>query len=106
PIICSCRRHSVLLRLCGELLCEGLLLLAFLLSRQRSLNGRFYFRQWTGVRRLLLFHLDDVIAEFGFHQSGNLSRLQRERRLVELRNRCAMLEETQLAALILASRIV
>ena len=66
---CCYRRQSVLLRFRGKLLREGLLLLAFLLPRQRRLDRGLHLIQRPSMRCLLLFDLDDVIAEFGPHQA-------------------------------------
>ncbi len=58
------------------------------------------------MRGLLLFYLDDVVAVLRANEPGGLSRLQREGSLVELGDGRAVLEEAELAALLLAAGIV
>ena len=58
------------------------------------------------MRVLLLFGLDDVVAEASADESGNLAGLLGEGGLVEFSDGGAVLDPAQLAALILAAGVV
>ena len=57
------------------------------------------------MRGLPLFHLHNVIAEVGLH-NVDLANLLREDRIVERRHHLAALRKSQLAACVLAARVV
>src|SRR5262249_31062733 len=98
--------EAVLLRFGGKLLRVGLLLLGFLLARERGLDGGLDFAQRSGMRRLFLFDLNDVIAVLGANEAGGLSGLERKGSLIEFRNGSSVLEEAEFAALLLAAGVV
>ena len=72
---------------------------------QRGLDGGLHFAERLRMRRLPLFHLDNVIAELALHDLG-IADLLREDGVVELRHHGAVLRKAQFAALVLAARIV
>ena len=76
-VVCGSSGGKATLRGFGrQLLRECLLCLRLLLAGERGGNLRLDFSQRTGMCRLLLFSLNDVIAELGADQSGDLPRLQ------------------------------
>ena len=60
----------------GQLLRVSGLLVCLLLAGQGREDLRLHLFQRLQVRRLLLFDLDDVVAELGLDQVGDLARLQ------------------------------
>src|SRR5438067_13064852 len=54
---------------------------------------------------LLLFNLDDVKTELALNDVADLSRLQSERRLLELRHHLSVTQPTQIATFLFASGI-
>jgi hypothetical protein len=90
----------------GKLIDESLLDLSVLLFGEGVDDGSFHFIERLDVRVLLLFGLDDVIAEAGADEIGNLARLLAKGGLVEFSDGGAVLDPAQFAALILAAGIV
>ena len=99
-------RETVLLCFCGERCSEGLRCLRFLVAHHGGEDGAAHLVKGSGVRGLLLFGLDDVIAELGLDRIGDLAGVQREGCLVEFGNGDAVLEHAELAALLLRAGIV
>ena len=79
--------------------------LGHILADQGGLNGGQNLAQRLSVRHLALFHLHNVIAELGLHHS-EVADLLREDGAVKRRHHGAALGEAQLAALVLAARVV
>ena len=92
--------------LSGQLLRIGGLLVCLLLAGQGGQDLRLHLIQRLQVRGLLLFDLNDVIAELGLDHVGDLARLQTEGRLFKRRHGHPALNHAQLAALLLAARVI
>jgi len=104
-------RRCRLLQAVGRCFLRQLLRIArrrviFLLLRQRRENLRAHIAQRLGMRRVLVFHLDDVEAILRAHQIRDLAHRHCEDRMVKRRHRHALLHPAQLAALVLAARVV
>ena len=82
------------------------LLVCLLLAGQGSQDLGLHLIQRFQVRGLLLFDLQDVVAELGLDHIGDLARLQREGCCFKRRHGDPALNHAQLAARILAARVI
>src|SRR6185312_7961280 len=80
-------------------------LLRFLLLLERVDDLRLERLEGRLRRRLVLFDLDDVIAEGRFYRRGRLPDRSREGGVLERRDHRALRKEAELAAFILRSRV-
>ena len=97
--------QAVLARLRGQLLRKLRLRLRRDFARERRHNGGLHFAQRLRMRALALFNLNNVVAKAALH-NGDVADFLRKDSLVELRNHLAALRESQLAALVLAARVI
>ncbi len=98
--------QAVLLGISGQLRRERLHRGTGTLLLENGDNLCLYFGERAKVRGLLILHLQDVKAELRLDQVRSLSRCQRERGLVELRDRLAAIQPAQLTALGFAARVI
>ncbi len=88
--------------LSGEVLHGG----ASLLLLDDGDDLRLHLGDGLKVSGLLIFDLQDVVAELGLDDAGGLAGREREGGLVELRNSLAGIEPAELSALSLAAGVV
>src|SRR6185437_4274042 len=83
-----------------------LLLLLLVLAGEAGGDVGLHFIERARVGGLLFFGLDDVVAELGAHEAGDLSGLLLKSHFVERRNGGAVLDPAEFASLRLAAGIV
>src|SRR5688572_24269644 len=85
---------------------EGVGLLLAIHALEVLLELRTNLVERDGARGLLLGDLDDVEAELGLDEIADLARRQRERDVVEWTHHLTLLEESEVATVLRAARVL